>query len=78
MFIDHFIWNLQKKYPNNSITHKYDDNNIILNVDETKIECELDILNEGYDLHGIKFINAFIDMLEHHIINNDAISETTE
>lgn len=69
MLIDEFMKILQKKYPDNSVSHKYENDDVVFNIDETEITCNNNVFEKGYDEHGMKFINAFVDMLESYISN---------
>ena len=73
MIIDEFMRSLQKKYSERDITYNKEDEKLVINIDEKQIECDWNTFNQGYEEHGIKFINGFIDMLEDNFINDNPL-----
>ena len=73
MIIDEFMKSLQKKYSERDITYNKEDEKLVINIDEKQIECDWNTFNQGYEEHGIKFINGFIDMLEDNFINDNPL-----
>ena len=73
MIIDEFMISLQKKYSERDITYNKEDEKLVINIDEKQIECDWNTFNQGYEEHGIKFINGFIDMLEDNFINDNPL-----
>lgn len=69
---------LKFKYPDNDISYQDGDNQLDIKVEDYDITLEHKILDEGYDMHGIKFINGVIDMLEQEILQLNAVSDITE
>lgn len=70
--------NLKFKYPDNDISYQDGDNQLDIKVEDEDITLEHKILDEGYEEHGIKFINGVIDMLEQEILQLNAVSDITE
>lgn len=59
--------NLNKKYPNNDITYEDGGDNLKIKIDDSDIELDHKLLNEGFEDFGVKFINGVVDMVESNI-----------